>query len=120
MLLVAVASAFTHPGLNAVLLRDCALVLQFAIRIKVRHNDKLKRKEVIDRVAKLFEAPHSVDLSNPEALFVVECVRSVCGLSIVPTDRLESNTFSIKFAANDASNAAPVAAETTDSSTTAR
>eukprot|EP00750_Incisomonas_marina_P002389 INCI12262.1.p2 GENE.INCI12262.1~~INCI12262.1.p2 ORF type:complete len:317 (-),score=77.20 INCI12262.1:1248-2198(-) len=94
--------------------------IKFAIRIKVRHNDKLKRKEVIDRVAKLFEAPHSVDLSNPEALFVVECVRSVCGLSIVPTDRLESNTFSIKFAANDASNAAPVAAETTDSSTTAR
>ena len=103
---------------TTMLLMCLSLHCQFAIKIKIRHSDKLQRMKVIDAVAALFEAPHSVDLTNPDAIVVIECVRSVCGLSILLTDQLHSKNFSIKFA--PPASVASATTTTTPTTTTAK
>ena len=46
--------------------------LQFSIVFKSRHNNKMDRKDVIDKVAALVPPQCKADLSNPDIVILLE------------------------------------------------
>ena len=59
--------------------------------------------QVIDGVAALFKKPHTVDLTAPDVVVVIECLRNIVGISVLETKRFKDPTFSIKWASEEAS-----------------
>lgn len=57
--------------------------LKFAIRPTIRNNTKIPRDELISNTAKLVGHRHKVDLKGYDKLVLVECFKSVMGLSVV-------------------------------------
>lgn len=61
--------------------------LKFAIRPTIRNNNKLDRDQVIrlvaDKVEKLGEGKHTVDLKGYDKLVLVDVYRNVVGMSVV-------------------------------------
>lgn len=57
--------------------------LAFAVRSTIRNNTDVNRDELIASIARLIGKAHHVDLKNYDRLVLVECFRSVIGLSVV-------------------------------------
>lgn len=58
---------------------------EFAIHIKIRQCGKLERAEVIESVASVFiNKGHTVDLSAPKLSVVIEVVRNMAAVCIIP------------------------------------
>lgn len=52
-----------------------------------RNNDRLKRDDVIEKIADLVvkqNGEHKADLKNPELVVLIEVIRSMCCISVVP------------------------------------
>eukprot|EP00727_Mastigamoeba_balamuthi_P001610 m51a1_g11446 hypothetical protein (337) ;mRNA; r:2278-3942 len=56
---------------------------KFAIVFRRRNNETLGRDEAIATIAGMIEAPHSVDLADPDTVVVVEVFKAACGVSVV-------------------------------------
>lgn len=58
--------------------------IQFAVDFEHRACEKLKRKDVIDTIAKAVpQPPHKVNLSAPQKTIVVQLVRNACAVGVV-------------------------------------
>ncbi|KAK6640940.1 hypothetical protein RUM44_012638 [Polyplax serrata] len=59
----------------------------FAVVFNHRNNDRLKRDDVIEKIADLVvkqNGEHKADLKNPELVVLIEVIRSMCCISVVP------------------------------------
>ncbi|WIA13255.1 hypothetical protein OEZ85_006843 [Tetradesmus obliquus] len=79
---------------------DDAASIEFAVEFEHRANDKLDRKEVIDIVAKAVQAPHKVNLRTPQKTIIVQLVRTVCCICVVPSYK-ELSRFNVRKLAED-------------------
>ena len=59
--------------------------LKFAVQLELRSCDglKLDRKSVVDALAALVPAPHTVDLSNPDRVIMVQVIKNAAALAIL-------------------------------------
>ena len=59
--------------------------LKFAVQLELRSCDglKLDRKAAVDALAALVPAPHTVDLSNPDRVIMVQVIRNAAALAIL-------------------------------------
>ncbi|MCJ1226339.1 hypothetical protein MMC12_002989 [Toensbergia leucococca] len=58
----------------------------FAIRTTIRNNSSLKRDAVIKQVADAVGKRHTVDLTTPDLIILVEVYKNICGMSVVDGD----------------------------------
>ncbi|KAK7868704.1 hypothetical protein R5R35_008230 [Gryllus longicercus] len=59
----------------------------FAIVFNHRNNNSIKRNDVIEELAEMIKVRHvdnKVDLSQPQLTFIIEIIRSMCCMSVVP------------------------------------
>jgi len=56
----------------------------YGIAFRGRNNQNIERLECIKLLASLIPAPHTVNLSSPKLLILVEVFKSICGISVVP------------------------------------
>jgi tRNA acetyltransferase TAN1 len=59
--------------------------LKFAVQLELRSCDglKLDRKSFVDALAALVPAPHTVDLSNPDRVIMVQVIKNAAALAIL-------------------------------------
>jgi hypothetical protein len=59
--------------------------LKFAVQLELRSCDglKLDRKSVVDALAALVPAPHTVDLSSPDRVLMVQVIKNSAALAIL-------------------------------------
>lgn len=55
----------------------------YAIKPKIRNNEKINRDKLIQEVAELVPSTNKVDLKNPEYCIMIEVLNFVCSLSIL-------------------------------------
>ncbi|RDL32503.1 Uncharacterized protein BP5553_08959 [Venustampulla echinocandica] len=58
----------------------------YAIRPTIRNHNSLKRDVVIKQVASLIGDTHSVNLTKPDKVILIEIYQTVCGMSVVGGD----------------------------------
>ena len=59
--------------------------LKFAVQLELRSCDglKLDRKAAVDALAALVPAPHTVDLSNPDRVIMVQVIKNAAAIAVV-------------------------------------
>jgi len=89
----------------------------FSILCDVRSCASLSKKDLIDRVAKLVDSKHKVQLKGPETFVLVQVIKSACGLSVVPGAqrfaKSQASTFNLLQMASAAVDAKDQAISTT-------
>ena len=59
--------------------------LKFAVQLELRSCNglKLDRKAAVDALAALVPAPHTVDLSNPDRVIMVQVIKSAAAIAVL-------------------------------------
>ena len=93
---------FENVGNNSSQNSKTSTVTTFNVSVKVRNCSNLKRMDIVDVIAKMFEPPrYKVDLSNPDFSVVVEICKTICGISVVEKPKLLRN-FNVQEIRQDA------------------
>ncbi|KAJ1529096.1 THUMP domain-containing protein 1 [Nowakowskiella sp. JEL0078] len=58
--------------------------VSFKIIPRVRHNDLISKSTLIQAIAAMIPSPHKVDLSEPDVCIMVEVIKGVCGICVLP------------------------------------
>lgn len=78
----------------------------FAVSIQKRICNNVKKPEIIDMIAGRIldsDKKYKVSLDNPDATIVVEVVRTLCGIAVVPSTKTEMKHFNLLNARQKAS-----------------